>query len=140
MLTSDKVPKLIDFGLAKETRYDGVGSTNGKLGTKDWMAPEQESEGGCSTASDVYSFGLVAYFLWSDTSPSEVKALSFDLRVLPPVQQTPDTPVSSLVNLTLSLIHKCVNPVRPITISTKACRSTVFVLLSRQSVVKCVKW
>jgi serine/threonine protein kinase len=121
MLTSDKVPKLIDFGLAKETLYDGVGSTKGKVGTKDWMAPEQESEGGCSTASDVYSFGLVAHFLWSDTSPSEVKALShasFDLLLSPVLQnrkQTPDTPDSSLVNLTLSLIHKCVNPVRPIT-------------------------
>ena len=116
MLTSGKIPKLIDFGLAKETLYDGVGSTMGKVGTKDWMAPEQEREGGCSTASDVYSFGLVAYFLWSDTSPSEVKALSFDRRALSPVQQTPDTPVSPLVNLTLSLIHNCVNPVRPTTI------------------------
>jgi serine/threonine protein kinase len=121
MLTSDKVPKLIDFGLAKETLYDGVGSDKNKVGTKDWMAPEQESEGGCSTASDVYSFGLVAHFLWSDTSPSEVKALSnasFDLLLSPVLQnrkQTPDTPDSSLVNLTLSLIHKCVNPVRPIT-------------------------
>ena len=37
---SDRVVKLVDFGLAKET-MSGVGSTMNIKGTREWMAPEQ---------------------------------------------------------------------------------------------------
>jgi serine/threonine protein kinase len=79
MLTSDNPPvaKLIDFGLAKETR-DGVGSTFNKRGTPEWMAPEQKREGVCTMTSDVYSIDLVVQFMWCVR-----RCLS------PPVTQTP---------------------------------------------------
>jgi serine/threonine protein kinase len=103
MLTSDNPPvtKLIDFGLAKETRH-GVGSTMNVKGTPEWMAPEQKRGGGCTTASDVYAIGLVAQFMWSGTRPSGAQA-----HVLAR-EQTPH----QLATVTLSLMCKCLNPVR----------------------------
>ncbi len=104
MLTSDNPPvaKLIDFGLAKETRH-GVGSTLNKKGTPEWMAPEQKREGGCTTASDVYAIGLVAQFMWSGTRPSDAGA-----HVVLSEEKTPH----QLATVTLSLMSKCINPVR----------------------------
>ncbi len=96
MLTSGNppVPKLIDFGLAKEVRHE-VGSTLNRKGTPEWMAPEQKSQGGCSTASDVYAVGLMAYFLWDGTRPLQAGVL----------QQA----THARANRTLNLMHACVN-------------------------------
>ena len=106
MLTSDNPPvmKLIDFGLAKETRH-GVGSTFNKKGTPEWMAPEQKRDGGCTTASDVYAIGLVAQFMWSGTRPSDAQAAP---HVLLTQEQTPH----HVAAVTLSVMCKCLNPVR----------------------------
>jgi serine/threonine protein kinase len=74
MLDGNKVPKLIDFGLAKETE-GGIGSTFQKIGTDEWMAPEQKSNGGCSTASDMYAVGMIGHFVLQGLTPNEVKEL-----------------------------------------------------------------
>jgi hypothetical protein len=108
------VAKLIDFGLAKETRH-GVGSTQNVRGTPDWMAPEQKRDGGCSTASDVYAIGLVAEYMWSGTRPSHDEAAAL---VVLTAEQTPHQFANfnlgnvTLANFTLALIRKCLNPVR----------------------------
>ena len=106
MLTSDnpRVTKLIDFGLAKETCH-GVGSTFNKKETPEWMAPEQKREGGCTAASDVYAIGLVAQFMWSCTRPSDAEAAT---HVVLTQEQTPH----HLAAVTLSVMCKCLNPVR----------------------------
>ena len=105
MLTSDNPPvaKLIDFGLAKETRH-GVGSTFNKKGTLEWMAPEQKRDGGCTTASDVYAIGLIAHFVWSGTRPSDAQAT-------PHVVLTQEQTTHHLAAVTLSVMCKCLNPV-----------------------------
>jgi serine/threonine-protein kinase len=105
MLTSDNPPvaKLIDFGLAKETR-DGVGSTSNKKGTPEWMAPEQKREGGCTTASDVYSMGLVAQFMWCGRRPDA----QAPAHLVMTSEQTPH----QLAADTLSLMRQCRHPVR----------------------------
>jgi serine/threonine protein kinase len=116
MLTFGNPPvaKLIDFGLAKETRH-GVGSTQNVIGTPDWMAPEQKRHGGCSTASDVYAIGLVAEYVWSGTRPSDAQAAAL---VVLTAEQTPHQFANfnlgnvTLANFTLALIRKCLNPVR----------------------------
>ena len=68
---SDCVVKLVDFGLAKETVRSGVGSTMNVKGTREWMAPEQLTDGGCSVSSDMYAAGLVAAFIWSGLTPDQ---------------------------------------------------------------------
>ena len=46
MLDRNNVPKVIDFGQAKET-LAGIGSTMGMKGTPQWWAPEQRANGVC---------------------------------------------------------------------------------------------
>ena len=105
MITSDNPPvaKLIDFGLAKETR-GGVGSTFHKKGTPEWMAPEQKREGGCTTASDVYSIGLVAQFMWCGRRPSDAQGPA---HLVFTSEQTPHQ-----LAAVLDLMCRCRHPVR----------------------------
>jgi serine/threonine protein kinase len=42
----ERVVKLIDFDMAKETQA-GVGSTMSTKGTREYMAPEVQKNGGC---------------------------------------------------------------------------------------------
>jgi tRNA A-37 threonylcarbamoyl transferase component Bud32 len=53
--------KLLDFGLAKALHQTRITQTGTVLGTLNYMAPEQISVGEFSTASDVYSLGVVLY-------------------------------------------------------------------------------
>lgn len=64
LLTSEGVPKIADFGLAR--RIEGESSltvTDARLGTPSYMAPEQ-AQGGSHTvgpAADVYALGAILY-------------------------------------------------------------------------------
>ena len=53
--------KLLDFGLAKAVHQTRITQTGTVLGTLNYMAPEQISLGEFSTASDIYSLGVVLY-------------------------------------------------------------------------------
>ena len=59
LLTPERRAKIADFGLVKDPCLSLTGSGD-VMGTPRYMAPEQE-EGEVSPATDVYSFGLVAY-------------------------------------------------------------------------------
>jgi serine/threonine protein kinase len=66
----ERVVKLIDFDMAKETQA-GVGSTMSTKGTREYMAPEVQKNGGCSVASDMWALALVALFIFSGKTPTE---------------------------------------------------------------------
>ena len=58
-------PKLVDFGLAVLV---GIGA--GAVGTPKYMAPEVILGGVSTTASDIYSFGVVAYAMLMGRMPA----------------------------------------------------------------------
>jgi serine/threonine-protein kinase len=62
LVTPDGAPKLLDFGIAKVLSDDADArlTVTGLL-TPDYAAPEQWSGGAVSTATDVYSLGVVLY-------------------------------------------------------------------------------
>jgi serine/threonine-protein kinase len=73
LVTADGTPKLLDFGIAKLL---GPGQPEGaftSLGlrpmTPEYASPEQVSGGPITTASDVYSLGVLLYLLLSGRSP-----------------------------------------------------------------------
>lgn len=66
--------KIIDFGMSKmqETHEQSQGEST-KCGTKDWMSPEKQQGHRSTTASDVFSLGLVMANVLLLQTPSELK-------------------------------------------------------------------
>ncbi|HYX20247.1 MAG TPA: serine/threonine-protein kinase, partial [Thermoanaerobaculia bacterium] len=77
LVTADGVPKLLDFGLAKLLRPDGEGAdgrteTALRLLTPDYASPEQVRGESVTTATDIYSLGVVLYELLTGQRPYRV--------------------------------------------------------------------
>ncbi|HWS99560.1 MAG TPA: serine/threonine-protein kinase [Pyrinomonadaceae bacterium] len=74
LVTSDGTPKLLDFGIAKlldaEHAHERT-ETNFRAFTPDYAAPEQVSGGQITTASDVYSLGVLLDDLLHGTRRSQ---------------------------------------------------------------------
>jgi serine/threonine-protein kinase len=78
LVTSNREVKLLDFGIAKmltegEARETQLTEAAGRALTLDYASPEQISGEPMSTASDVYSLGVVLYELLSGKRPYALK-------------------------------------------------------------------
>jgi len=72
MLDDNGVAKIIDFGLSKQREDIQMTKNSTHLaGTEWWMSPEKKKGNRSTEASDVYSAGLVAYFLLTGKIPSK---------------------------------------------------------------------
>jgi len=72
LVTADGVPKLLDFGIAKA--LDGSGAScetesQARLLTPDYASPEQVRGEPVTTATDIYSLGVVLYQLLTGRCP-----------------------------------------------------------------------
>ncbi|MCK5707472.1 MAG: transporter substrate-binding domain-containing protein [Candidatus Aureabacteria bacterium] len=65
MLTDNNIVKVMDFGLAKSVTSEtqAITNTGAILGTPQYMSPEQIKGEGVDIRSDIYSLGLVLYFI-----------------------------------------------------------------------------
>jgi serine/threonine-protein kinase len=73
LVDADGNPKLLDFGIAKllETSEGSAPTqTIGRMLTPEYAAPEQFGDGAITTATDVYSLGVVLYELLAGMRPS----------------------------------------------------------------------
>ncbi|HWN41235.1 MAG TPA: serine/threonine-protein kinase [Thermoanaerobaculia bacterium] len=78
LVTPDGTPKLLDFGIAKlldpERHEPGLTELGIRPMTLESASPEQVGRGAITTASDVYSLGVLLYRLLTDHSPyGEIK-------------------------------------------------------------------
>lgn len=75
LVTRDGTPKLLDFGIAKILSSDGFGDeqTRQFAFTPEYASPEQILGENLTTATDIYSLGVILYELLTSSRP-----LSFD--------------------------------------------------------------
>ncbi len=82
LVTADGAPKLLDFGIAKLLEPESAGSnmtltaTGARLLTPDYASPEQVRGEPVTTATDVYSLGVVLYELLTGQRPYEIETCS----------------------------------------------------------------
>jgi tetratricopeptide (TPR) repeat protein len=79
---ADLVPKVVDFGLAKQLDGETLGTASGAiLGTPGYMAPEQASglSGQIGPAADIYALGAILYHLLTGRPPFQSETVEMTL-------------------------------------------------------------
>jgi serine/threonine-protein kinase len=114
LLTKGGVPKITDFGLAKQLGQDSGQSHTGQImGTPSYMAPEQAA-GNVKTigaAADIYALGAMLYELLTGRPPFKAASVLDTLEQVrtqepaPPSQLQPKTP-GDLETISLKCLQK----------------------------------
>lgn len=81
LITADGTPKLLDFGIAKLLSDDSNPNntiTQGKMFTPDYASPEQILGRSVTTATDIYSLGVILYELLTSHHPFNTKGKSYE--------------------------------------------------------------
>jgi serine/threonine protein kinase len=73
LLEQDLAPRIVDFGLAKDLRLDGITDAGLVSGTLHYMSPEQAQarSGELDARTDIYSLGVVLYEMLTLRRPFE---------------------------------------------------------------------
>ncbi len=69
MVLADGTAKVMDFGIARAARFDGLTATGAFMGTPDYVAPEVIEGRGAEARSDLYSLGALFYELLAGVRP-----------------------------------------------------------------------
>ncbi|HEV8140708.1 MAG TPA: protein kinase [Pyrinomonadaceae bacterium] len=109
LVTREGIPKLLDFGIAKLVSSDHLGeaeqtATAFRVMTPEYASPEQIRGLPITTATDVYSLGVVLYellsghrpFRFANRSPEEVAQVVLTTDPLPPSQMISTSAVTDM--------------------------------------------
>jgi serine/threonine protein kinase/Flp pilus assembly protein TadD len=70
-VTDDNQAKILDFGLAKTVNADSVDPQGNIEGTLYYLSPEQITGESTTVVSDIFSYGVILYELFTDQRPFE---------------------------------------------------------------------
>ena len=100
MLTTDGVPKITDFGLAKRLDDDSGHTRTGEiLGTPSYMAPEQAAgkKQNIGPATDVYALGAILYEMLAGRAPFKGDSPLDSLRLVATTEPTAPSRLASAI-------------------------------------------
>jgi serine/threonine-protein kinase len=100
--------KIADFGLAGAS--EGIRGLEARVGTPQYMAPEQASGGALTEQTDIYALGLVLYELFTGKRAFEIKSLDDLQRLTSSTPVSPSSYVSGLNPLVERAILRCLEP------------------------------
>lgn len=117
ILSNDGIVKLTDFGIAKDSEANVHTSTGVKLGTLQYMSPEQINTGEYDERSDIYSLGVTFYQMITGRLPFTLEEKTTDFKLMEMIikQDFPDPRKFNLSvpSYLIRLMEKCTskNPV-----------------------------
>jgi tRNA A-37 threonylcarbamoyl transferase component Bud32 len=76
LLTEEGLPKITDFGVARWTNESSLTADGAIIGSPNYMSPEQAAGKVADQRSDLYSFGVLLYWLITGTTPYSGDALA----------------------------------------------------------------
>jgi tetratricopeptide (TPR) repeat protein/tRNA A-37 threonylcarbamoyl transferase component Bud32/TolB-like protein len=100
LFSADDVPKIIDFGLARMTESSELTAPGVVMGTAEYLSPEQARGGPPDPRSDIFSFGVILYYMASGRHPFRIDSIPATLHRIvyqdvPALEVVrPDLPVS----------------------------------------------
>jgi hypothetical protein len=105
LVTSDGTTKITDFGIARAmwaAQASHLTQTGMVMGTASYVSPEQATGGTVTSASDIYSLGVVAYECLTGEPPFTAEtpvaiAVAHMHRPVPPLPDDVPAPVADLV-------------------------------------------
>jgi serine/threonine-protein kinase len=100
--------KVADFGLASAT--NGIAGDEARVGTPQYMAPEQVAGGTLSERTDLYALGLVLYEVFTGKRAFDIKNLDELKRLESTTPTSPASHVSGLNPIVERAIMRCLDP------------------------------
>ena len=74
-LTANGLPKLLDFGIAKDAASHSLTGTGGVIGTPNYLAPEQFAGQPASPQTDIWALGILLYKMLTGNLPFDADNL-----------------------------------------------------------------
>ena len=111
MILSDGTIKVMDFGIAKFAREEGLTTTAQAIGSVHYISPEQARSDATDEKSDIYSAGIVFYEMltgqkpFDNENPISVALMHMQARAKKPSDVNPDVP-KGLEEIILKAIEK----------------------------------
>ncbi|HET6463627.1 MAG TPA: serine/threonine-protein kinase [Candidatus Krumholzibacteria bacterium] len=107
IVTNQGAVKIADFGLARKSDSETMITQQGKVvGTPAYMSPEQAAGRNIGPASDIFSFGVVAYELLSRRKPFEGQSYSDVLEKIQTFEPSRVGIVNPLIPMELETVVK----------------------------------